>query len=133
MGKLRLGLAAAAIAVMGVAAADQISIPNQFTAGTPARAAEVNENFNALAAESNAQDMRLSALESGGATEVEQLICRGGDWPRSPLTTGQCLQANSPTPTGTVELQLDEILLSRWRVKSVGGDPAIFIFEREVP
>ena len=68
----------AVVAVLAsIVAAEQISIPNQFTAGSPARAAEVNANFDVLVQESNAQDVRISALNGDleKLGNVEQLFC----------------------------------------------------------
>jgi hypothetical protein len=45
------------------ARASQISIPFFFVDGTVASAAEVNANFSALVNESNAQDLRIGAIE----------------------------------------------------------------------
>lgn len=68
----------AVVAILtSIVTAEQISVPNQFTAGSPARAAEVNANFDVLVQESNAQDERIAALK--GDVEkignVEQLFC----------------------------------------------------------
>lgn len=57
--------AAGALLLLGAAAATragQVSIPNAFTAGTPARAGEVNANFSAIAAEVNDNDARIDGL-----------------------------------------------------------------------
>lgn len=67
---------AGAILLVGISApalAEQVTIPNTFVAGTPARASEVNENFATLAAESNAQDLSIAALQAGQSGE--QLLC----------------------------------------------------------
>lgn len=139
MGKLRLGLAAAAVAIIGVASADQITIPNQFTAGTTARAAEVNENFDALAQESNAQDMRLNALESGSAS-TEQLICAAfvsgspSAWPGDPNAIGSCVSSSAPTVNSRP--MFSTLLSDGWKVVSVGGqtkDVMLIVFERTIP
>lgn len=42
----------------------QTEVPNAFSDGTPALAAEVNENFTAVADGVNAQDVRIQAVES---------------------------------------------------------------------
>jgi len=49
--------------VAGSAIADDVTIPNTFTAGTPARAAEVNENFTAVetSVDDNAMDVTDTA------------------------------------------------------------------------
>lgn len=56
-------IAVGALVCMSAQAAD-VTIPNKFTAGTPARAAQVNDNFSALASAVNTMNARLSALES---------------------------------------------------------------------
>ena len=68
----------AAVAILAsVVVAEQITVPNQFTAGTPARASEVNANFDALVQESNSQDLRIEALKGDvdKIGNVEQLFC----------------------------------------------------------
>ncbi len=47
------------------ASAVQVVLPHTFVDGTVALASQVNENFGTLAAESNAQDLRIAALEGG--------------------------------------------------------------------
>lgn len=49
------------------AQADPITLPYTFSNGERADADEVNANFSTLADESNAQDTRITTLESGGA------------------------------------------------------------------
>lgn len=44
----------------------QTSVPNVFTAGTPAKAADVNADFAALVAAINALTARVSSLEAAG-------------------------------------------------------------------
>jgi hypothetical protein len=67
----RRGWTVAAVAVVLVWATPALSetiVPHEFTAGTPARANEINENFVALAraidAVDAATDTRLDALEA---------------------------------------------------------------------
>jgi len=64
----RLLITCLAVGIASVAIADEVNIPNQFTAGTPALAADVNANFGAveLAVDDNAQ--RVVALETGLGT-----------------------------------------------------------------
>jgi hypothetical protein len=57
-------LSAVLLLIPIAAYAGSISIPNTFTNGTTADADEVNENFDALAVESNDQDSRLTTLEA---------------------------------------------------------------------
>jgi len=55
-----------AVATIATAShATTISVPFTFSNGTPADANEVNANFNVLVVESNAQDGRITAVESG--------------------------------------------------------------------
>jgi hypothetical protein len=61
-GRFSLGVFVALAAAVSYAA--QISVPNTFTNGTPADASQVNANFSTLETESNAQDLRLAAVEA---------------------------------------------------------------------
>jgi len=62
---------AAAFFLVSSAWADEVEIPNVFQSGTPAIAADVNENFDALeaAVDDNAQD--IAAMEAGNAINVK--------------------------------------------------------------
>ena len=51
--------------VLNLAVASSASVPNTFTSGTPAVAAEVNSNFTALQNAVNDNDSRLTAVETG--------------------------------------------------------------------
>lgn len=64
-GLTTLALAALALPVI----ASDVTIPNEFTAGTPARAGEVNANFSALAQAVNDNDTRIS----DNASAVDEL------------------------------------------------------------
>jgi len=58
-------------AVLALAAgvhADNLSVPNTFSAGSKAVAAEVNENFSAVSAAVNDNDSRIAALEAALST-----------------------------------------------------------------
>lgn len=56
------------LVVLGVSASE-LTIPNSFSAGTPAVADEVNANFDAVAVAVNDNDARIASLETGaGAT-----------------------------------------------------------------
>ncbi len=76
---LKSAIAGMMVGAVGVslALAEQISVPHEFTAGTTARASEVNENFSVLQEESNAQDIRISELSDAveGLGGAEQLYC----------------------------------------------------------
>jgi len=52
------------VAIGLTALAAPVTIPNVFTAGTPARAADVNGNFTAVATAHNDTDARVNALEA---------------------------------------------------------------------
>ena len=52
------------IAVSQSARADDVSVPNTFTADTTISSSQVNANFDALVQESNENDARLAAAES---------------------------------------------------------------------
>lgn len=61
---MRHAAAGFALLLVSAGALAQTTIPNTFTAGSPARASEVNANFTALANAANALDARLDALEA---------------------------------------------------------------------
>ena len=122
------GVGAAFIVCTALAA--QIDIPHQFTSGTPARAAEVNANFAALAEESNAQDTRLTAIESSSRRVSAQMICQtfSGLSPVAPLTF-RCVRDSNPA--GREDLTYADIVAEGWVGVSIGGDSAfVMIFNR---
>lgn len=154
MNGLRLGLAAAAVSIIGVAAADQITVPNQFSAGTLARASEVNENFSALAVESNAQDARIATLETIIMTmmaEKEQMTCAGTvgtdlynslGWPGDPLTSFVCVMSEDPSTS--IYYRPRDLFSEGWLIKTVSSSEArdtfgnritqtLVVFERNKP
>lgn len=53
-----------------LALADTLAVPNEFAAGTPARSADVNENFAAVETAVNDNDSRITAIEQRGAVLV---------------------------------------------------------------
>jgi len=57
----------ACIAVHARVIAAPMTVPNTFTAGTPARAGEVNANFSAVVTAVNDKDTRLTTLETNAA------------------------------------------------------------------
>ena len=66
------GLVVTPLALLGlsVALASNVSVPHDFQAGTPAIAAEVNQNFGAVAAAINDNDARIS-LNDSRLTSIE--------------------------------------------------------------
>lgn len=79
--------------------ADPITLPHTFTNGDRADADEVNANFSTLADESNAQDTRITTLESGGAAgEQGPPGPQGEQGPAGPQ--GEQGLAGEPGPAG---------------------------------
>lgn len=67
----RIGLAVVGMFALAVAAeASDVTIPNVFTTGTTASAAQVNLNFAAVEAAVDNNDARLDAIEGGGVTSA---------------------------------------------------------------
>ena len=60
LGALSLGTAVSASGAL----ASELTVPNEFTAGEPAVAAEVNDNFSETATAVNDNDARIAALEA---------------------------------------------------------------------
>ena len=56
------------IGFIGQATAGSVTIPNSFSSGTPAVAAEVNDNFSAVKTAVDDNDSRLTAIESGAVS-----------------------------------------------------------------
>jgi len=67
---LALASTLAAIVFSGAASA-QVTVPNTFAAGQPARAADVNANFQALATAINSLAARVSKLEGSNLTATD--------------------------------------------------------------
>ena len=70
-------LASLPLAITGHASAEQLTIPNTFISGTKAVAEEVNQNFSVLAAESNAQDSRISSVEGSVVKVINESNSQG--------------------------------------------------------
>jgi hypothetical protein len=60
-----------ALCAFGESALAQTTVPHIFTPGTPARAAEVNANFQALATAIDNVIARVNKLEGGAVTEAD--------------------------------------------------------------
>ena len=86
------GVAVLAVAALPLAAlAAQIVLPHTFSNGTPADADEVNENFDVLVVESNDQDDRIGALETGvQGYEIRQLPVNLAASPASVSSQAPC-------------------------------------------
>lgn len=104
----------AVVAVLAsIVSAEQIAVPNQFAAGSPARAAEVNANFDVLVQESNAQDTRIAALR--GDLEkvglVEQMFC-AADPRDSAVQTDDLGREMVGFPTPVIRYQANGVVLA---------------------
>jgi hypothetical protein len=58
----------------GITNAANVNVPNTFTSGAPARAAEVNENFSALDSAVNDNSARLDVMEAGTGSTYPPLV-----------------------------------------------------------
>lgn len=70
LSKNSLGRIITLVLVSGVASASQVAELTTFTAGSPARAAEVNANFTALRNAVNDADARVTAIEGGKQNRI---------------------------------------------------------------
>lgn len=77
-------------AFAGNTLAQTTTVPNTFTPGTPARAAEVNENFQTLATAINNLAARVTKLEGGPTTDADVI----GTYKASNLQIGLLQVAN---------------------------------------
>ena len=64
MGKLHSLVLGAVFAAASATVFGQVTVPNTFTPGTPAKAADVNANFNAVVTGVNANATAISALQT---------------------------------------------------------------------
>jgi hypothetical protein len=85
--RVRLALVLAVLGVAAVSYAAQISMPYTFVNGTIADATEVNANFGVLVAESNAQDLRIAALEGAPSGGTVTSVGTGSGLAGGPITT----------------------------------------------
>jgi hypothetical protein len=64
LGKLRVFVLGAVLSAASAASLGQATVPNTFTPGTPAKAADVNANFNAVVTGVNGNAKAISALQT---------------------------------------------------------------------
>lgn len=126
----------AVVAVLvSVVMAEQISVPNQFTAGSPARAAEVNANFDALVLESNAQDTRISDIDRkvGALENVEQLFCYEDPRLLNKPSGGSTLVGAFPFPEiiFTVD-EMSVLVVSKNKAICVAPETSSTVIERDI-
>src|ERR1700689_1578096 len=84
-------LAIATTSVSSGASSDTVTIPNTFVAGTPAKAADVNANFNAVASAINNTAQTVSALQI-----TVQKMPAGPQGPQGPQGTAGAGGAQGP-------------------------------------
>ena len=122
------------LAWSGIAAADQISVPNEFVSGTVASASAVNENFSVLADESNVQDKRIAAIETVSSTAVvsEQLVCAAfnhivsRDFQTRIANPRRCVSSSSPMTVSSLSYQ--QVVADGWTLALVS--PEVWVFNR---
>lgn len=68
---MRKTFIALTLAAIATAASAQVTVPNTFVAGAPAKAADVNANFQALATAINSLNTRVGKLEGGTITSSD--------------------------------------------------------------
>ena len=59
---------------LGAAHADTVTVPNQFAAGTPAVASEMNDNFVAIETAVNANDALIAELKADNSTLSQRIV-----------------------------------------------------------
>lgn len=108
---MRTFIVATSIAVLCTAATAQVTVPNTFAAGAPARAADVNANFQALVSGINAIGSRVSKLEGqitsadlAGTYAINQFQTElgGGASQRVAVYTGGGTASFAANGTGTI-------------------------------
>jgi len=112
--RVRIALAVAVVAIPLAAYAAQISVPYNFVNGTVADATEVNANFTTLETESNAQDLRLAALEASVAANSSDIGAVESD-----VAT---LQSDVGTNTGNIGTLQTDVSTNAGNVTTNAGD-----------
>lgn len=80
----------ALIAISATLVAGPLTTPNSFTAGTPARASEINANFSAVATAVNDNNSRITTIESRVTTAGNIVLAP------SSATAGNILKGTAP-------------------------------------
>ena len=121
-----LGSGVACAALFSFATAEQISIPHEFSAGSPARAADVNENFDTLVKESNAQDERIVAVEAGlaAAENAEQMYCTYDPRDSRAVISSRGFRATS-FPVPRLFIRLSETLVAITYAPAICASPTM--------
>lgn len=106
---MHISIIALSLLILSASASAQISVPNTFAAGDPARAADVNDNFQALVTEINALSSRVTKLEGQvtssdlvGTYTINQFQSELGDGGHVAAYTGGGTVTLAADGTGTI-------------------------------
>lgn len=89
----------AVIFLTGSAVADDVTIPNTFTAGTPARAAEVNANFNAVEASVDDNAANIVLVSQNVSTHAQSISSNA----QSISSNSQSISSNSQSTSANAQ------------------------------